>query len=66
MTANYTKARYFSFIIYPESIPTDWRAIPFILSCSIWQVNQEKIDSIIWNGFHNLKGIALSNVIYHF
>lgn len=25
MTRHYDKARYFSFIIYPESIPTDWR-----------------------------------------
>lgn len=58
MTANYTKARYFSFIIYPESIPTDWRVclekLGLAMAISPLHDCDEKRDSKTWDDNNDL------------
>lgn len=58
MTANYTKARYFSFIIYPESIPTDWqvRLEKFGLPMAVSPLHDcdEKKDKATWDDNNDL------------
>lgn len=58
MTKNYDKARYFSFIIYPESIPTDWRlcleklGVP--MAVSPLHDRDEKKDKETWDDNNDL------------
>lgn len=58
MTANYTKARYFSFIIYPESIPTDWRVclekLGLAMAISPLHDCDEKKDKATWDNNNDL------------
>lgn len=58
MAANYTKARHFSFIIYPESIPTDWKecleklGVP--MAVSPLHDRDEKKDKATWDDNNDL------------
>ncbi len=58
MTANYTKARYFSFIIYPESIPSDWQEclekLGLPMAVSPLHDCDEKKDSKTWDDNNDL------------
>lgn len=71
MTANYTKARYFSFIIYPESIPTDWRVclekLGLAMAISPLHDCDEKRDSKTWDDNNDLivKGKHYKKPHYH-
>ncbi|MEK1338662.1 replication protein RepB [Limosilactobacillus fermentum] len=58
MAANYTKARYFSFIIYPESIPTDWQLclekLGLAMAVSPLHDRDEKKDKETWDDNNDL------------
>ena len=58
MTANYTKTRYFWFIIYPESIPSDWqeRLIKLGLAMAVSPLHNrdEKKDKATWDNNNDL------------
>lgn len=58
MTANYTKARYFSFLIYPESIPSDWQEclekLGLAMAVSPLHDCDEKKDKTTWDNNNDL------------
>lgn len=58
MVVKNTKARYFSFIIYPESIPTDWRVclekLGLAMAISPLHDCDEKKDSKTWDDNNDL------------
>lgn len=58
MTANYTKARYFLFILYPESIPSDWQErlekLGLAMAVSPLHNRDEKKDKATWDNNNDL------------
>ena len=58
MVVKNTKARYFSFIIYPESIPADWQLclekLGLSMAVSPLHDCDEKKDKAIWDNNNDL------------